>query len=117
MGDDHVEFVTRKIRKYGNNHHSGRNHGEITYAPVGHVAAEQSHLVAWLQAQGVQFASQFVHLPAQFGIGDGRAVDKRYGRSPGILVHGTVEERGYRQGLRFYFPAEYHVGRVWGYEL
>ena len=54
MFDDHVEFFGREVGQYGYGDHAGRCDGQIAYAPVGHVAAQQGDLVAGLQAGSEQ---------------------------------------------------------------
>ena len=44
--DDHVELLTRKIGKNRYGDHARRRYGKIADAPVGHVAAQQCHLVS-----------------------------------------------------------------------
>ncbi len=50
MLDDHVQLFARKVRKNRHGDHAGRSDCEVADAPVGHVAAQQGHLVAGLQA-------------------------------------------------------------------
>ena len=54
--DYHIEFGAREIGKNGHDHHASAHHRKITDAPVGHVAAQQSHLVAPRQSRAHQQA-------------------------------------------------------------
>ena len=59
MLDDHVQLFARKVRKNRHGDHAGRSDGKVADAPVGHVAAQQGHLVAGLQAGS---RKDFLHL-------------------------------------------------------
>ena len=45
MLDDHVQLLAREVGQNRHGHHARRRDGEIADAPVGHVAAQESHLV------------------------------------------------------------------------
>ena len=45
MLDDHVQLLAREVGQDRHGHHARRRDGEIADAPVGHVAAQESHLV------------------------------------------------------------------------
>lgn len=52
-------LFARKVRKNRHGDHAGRSDGKVADAPVGHVAAQQGHLVAGLQAGS---RKDFLHL-------------------------------------------------------
>ncbi len=59
MLDDHVQLLAREVGQDRHGDHAGRRDGEVADAPVGHVAAQQGHLVAGLQAGS---RKDFLHL-------------------------------------------------------
>ena len=67
--DDHVEFLAREVGKDRHDNHAGRRYSVITDAPVGHVAAQQSHLVAGPQARTAEDLLHAGDPASDFGIG------------------------------------------------
>ena len=48
--DEHVKLLAREIGQDGDGHHARRHDGEVADSPVRHVAAQQRHFVARVQA-------------------------------------------------------------------
>ncbi len=69
VGDDLVELLAREVGKNGHGDHACRGDREVRHAPVGHVAAQQRHLVARAEARTGQNILYDPDPSAHFGVG------------------------------------------------
>ena len=85
--NDHVQLLAREIGQNGHGDHPRGCHGQVAYAPVGHVAAQQGHLVAGTEPRSGKRLLHPGDTAAHFGVGQLLA-----------LVHGKGDPR--REPLR-----------------
>ena len=77
MGDYHVQLAAGEIGQYRNGDHAGGDDGEITDAPVGHVAAQQRHFVAAADASSEQDTAHVLHPVVEIVVRHGFAFEHR----------------------------------------
>ena len=70
VGDNHLQLFGREIGQDRHGDHAGRGDGQVRNAPVGHVAAQQRHLVARFQTGSDQKVLHVFDAGSHLGIGE-----------------------------------------------
>ena len=88
--DNHVELLARKIGQDRHGNHAGRGHGEIADAPVGHVAAQQGHLVPGAESRTGQYFLHLGNTKTRLGVSHVFAFEHREGDFRRELLHAVA---------------------------